>query len=251
MKNCFCLFFFSLTNIGIVSAQQPMMQSTRDALNQNLTISQHNSGMLYGFDNRTTEIQGNFYLDPEWSIATVRFYPRTIATPKGIIKLDSVSDVQMRVLLKGNDVEFNTQEGIKVISGTLIKSFTAKKQDFFVKNYISTLEFNDESEKVKAGFFEILADGKVKLLEYSKLKINQPDYVEALNVGSKDVKINTEKLLYITKGKEVIKFNTGKKDLYVLMADKKSEIEKFVKDNNLSLKNRTDLAKIFQYYNTL
>ncbi|WP_460472417.1 hypothetical protein [Emticicia fontis] len=228
-----------------------MMQTTRDALNQNLTISQHNSSMLYGFDNRTSEIQGSYYLDPEWSVATVRFYPRTISTPKGIIKLDSVSDVQIRIVLKGNDVEFNTQEGIKVISGTLIKSFTAKKQDFWVKNYISTLEFNDESEKIKAGFFELLADGKVKLLDYSKLKIQQPDYVAALNVGSKDVKINIEKQLYIAKGKEVIKFNTGKKDLYELMADKKPEIEKFVKVNKLNLKDRTDLAKVFQYYNTL
>ncbi|RFS14627.1 hypothetical protein D0T08_20560 [Emticicia sp. C21] len=207
--------------------------------------------MLYGFDNRTSEIHGSFYLDPEWSVGTVRFYPRTISTPKGLVKLDSVSDVQMRVLLKGNDVEFNTPEGIKVISGTLIKSFTARKQNIWVKTYISTLEFTDESEKIKAGFFEILADGKVKLLEYSRLKIHQPDYVEALNVGSKDVKINTEKLLYITKGKEAIKFNAGKKDLYELMSDKRTEIEKFVKDNSLSLKDRTDLAKIFQYYNTL
>lgn len=251
MKNCFCLLSFSILFIAQVSAQQPMMQSTRDALNQNLNVSQHNSNMLYGFDNRTTDIQGSYYLDPDWSIATVRFYPRTISTPKGLIKLDSVTDVQMRVLLKGNDVEFNTQEGIKVISGTLIKSFTIKKQDLFVKNYISTLEFNDESEKVKAGFFEILADGKVKLLEYDKLRVQQPDYVEALNVGSKDIKINLEKFLYIAKGKEVTRFNTGRKDLYELMADKKSEIEKFAKDNSLSLKDRADLAKIFQYYNTL
>jgi hypothetical protein len=250
MKACLCLSL-SLLLTWQASGQQPMMQSTRDALNQNLTVSQHNSSMLYGFDNRTTEIQGNFYLDPEWSVATIRFYPRTIATPKGTIKLDSVTDVQMRVVLKGNDVEFNTQEGIKVISGTLIKSFTAKKQGFWVKNYISTLEFNDESEKIKAGFFEILADGKIKLLEYSKLKIQQPDYVEALNVGSKDIKINIDKLLYVAKGKEVVKFSTGKKDLYELMADKKPEIEMFIKDNNLSLKDRADIAKIFHYYNTL
>jgi hypothetical protein len=251
MKNCLYLIPFSLFLAFQASAQQPMMQSTRDALNQNLTISQHNSNMLYGFDNRATEIQGSFYMDPEWSIATVRFYPGTISTPKGIIKLDSVTDVQMRVLLKGNDVEFNTPEGIKVISGTLIKSFTIRKQEVFIKNYISTLEFNDETEKVKAGFFEILADGKVKLLEYSKLKIQQPDYVEALNVGSKDIKINIEKLLYIAKGKEVVKFSTGKKDLYELMVDKKPEIERFVKDNDLSLKDRADLAKVFRYYNTL
>ncbi|RYU97188.1 hypothetical protein [Emticicia agri] len=251
MKICFLLHLIFFFSVGSVSAQKEMMQSTRDALTRDVKIGQHNSTMLYGFDNRTTEIQGSFYLDPDWSVATVRFYPRTISTPKGLIKLDSVTDVQMRVLLKGNDVEFNTQEGIKVISGNLIRSFTIKKQDFVDRNYISTQEFTDNSEKVKSGFFEILADGKVKLLEYSKLKIHQPDYVEAFNIGSKDVKINTEKLWFITKGKEVIKFSAGKRDLYEVMADKKPEIEKFVKDNHLSLKDKTDLIKVFQYFNTI
>src|SRR6218665_436814 len=101
MKTCFSLLIFSCFCSFEVTAQQEMMQNTRDALTRNVSIGQHNSTMLYGFDNRTSEIQGNFYLDPDWSVATVRFYPRTIATPKGTIKLDSVSDVQMRVVLKG------------------------------------------------------------------------------------------------------------------------------------------------------
>ena len=59
-----------------------------------------------------------------------------------------------------------------------------------------------------------------------------------------------EKQLFITKGKEVLKFSTNKKDLFELMADKKSEVEKFIKDNDLTVKDRTDLLKIFNYYNT-
>jgi hypothetical protein len=35
------------------------------------------------------------------------------------------------------------------------------------------------------------------------------------------------------------------------MSDKKPEMEKFVKDNDLTLKDRLDLLKIFAYYNSL
>lgn len=87
-----------------VSAQNTMMQNTKDALNQGgIKIGQHTSTMLYGFDTRTTEVIGSYYLDTEWNIATVRFYPKTISTPKGIVKLDSLNDIQIRVILQGNE----------------------------------------------------------------------------------------------------------------------------------------------------
>lgn len=248
MKTFCYLLFLSFLFISKARAYQ---ETSLDTLSRDVRIGLHNSAMLSGFDNRTTEIQANFYLDPVWSIATVRFYPRTIGTSKGIIKLDSVSDVQMRVLLKGNDVEFNTNEGIKVISGNLIKNFTIRKNDLLIRNFVSTQEFTDNSDIVRSGFFEVLASGKLKLLEYSKLKVHQSDRAQAFNMSNGYVMTDTEKLLFIAKGKEVIKFNVGKKDLYELMADKRSEIEKFVKENDLNLKNKTDLTRIFNYYNTL
>lgn len=247
---CYLFFLSSILPFGL-SAQQEAITNTSDTLSRDARIRQHNAIMLSGFDNRTTEIQGNFYLDPVWSVAMVRFYPRTIATSKGTIRLDSVSDVQMRVLLKGNDVEFYTPDGIKVISGNLIRSFASSRNDSEIKHFINTLEFTDNSDLVKSGFFELLADGKVKLLEYSKLKLYQSDRTQAFNMTSSYIMTDIEKLLFTAKGKEVIKFSAGKKDLYELMEDKKVVIEKFVKDNRLNLKDRVHLAKIFQYYNTL
>ncbi|CAH0995679.1 hypothetical protein EMA8858_01804 [Emticicia aquatica] len=235
-----------------VSAQNTMMQNTKDALNINgLKIGQHTSTMLYGFDTRTTEVLGSYYLDTDWSLATVRFYPKTISTPKGVVKLDSLTDVQVRIILYGNDVEFNTPEGIKVISGTLIKSFSLIRPNQLIKNYVSTLEFVDNFDKTKPSFFEVLVDGKVKLLDYTKVTILKPDYVEAFNTGSKDVKISKEKQLFVTQGKEVLKLNTNKKEVLGLMADKKIEVENFIKQNDLSVKDRNDLITIFKYYNSI
>jgi hypothetical protein len=233
-----------------VFAQNNMMQNTKDALNVGgLKVGQHSSTMLYGFDTRTTDVLGSYYLDQDWSLATVRFYPKTISTPKGTVKLDSLTEVQIKIILFGNDVEFNTPEGVKVISGTLVKGFTLQKPNQLPKNYINTLEFVDNYDKIKPSFFELLVDGKVKLLEYTKINIQKPDYVEAFNTGSKDTKITKDKQLYITQGKEVLRLNTNKKEILELMSDKKTEVEAFIKQNNLSVKDRVDLLQIFKFYN--
>ena len=233
-----------------VLAQNSMMQNTKDALNVGgLKVGQHTSTMLYGFDTRTTEVLGSYYLDQDWSLATVRFYPKTISTPKGTVKLDSLSDVQIKIILYGNDVEFNTPEGVKVISGTLIKSFTLQKPNQLPKNYVSTLEFVDNYDKIKPSFFELLVDGKIKLLEYTKVNTQKPDYVEAFNTGSKDIKITKDKQLFITQGQEVLRLNTNKKEILELMSDKKAEVERFIKQNDLSVKDRVDLLQIFKFYN--
>ena len=248
MKKLTSVLFFLIGTT--VFAQNNMMQNTKDALNVGgLKVGQHTSTMLYGFDTRTSEVLGSYYLDQDWSLATVRFYPKTISTPKGSVKLDSLTDVQIKIILYGNDVEFNTPEGVKVISGTLIKSFTLQKLNQLPKNYVSTLEFIDNYDKIKPSFFELLVDGKVKLLEYTRVNIQKPDYVEAFNTGSKDIKITKDKQLFITQGKEVLKLNTNKKEILELMSDKKAEVEAFIKQNNLSIKDRVDLLQIFKFYN--
>lgn len=248
MKKLTSIFLYLIGTT--VLAQNSMMQNTKDALNVGgLKVGQHTSTMLYGFDTRTTEVLGSYYLDQEWSLATVRFYPKTISTPKGTVKLDSLSDVQIKIILYGNDVEFNTPEGVKVISGTFIKSFTSKKPNQLPKNFVSTLEFVDNYDKIKPSFFELLVDGKIKLLEYTKVNIQKPDYVEAFNTGSKDIKITKDKQLFITQGQEVLKLNTNKKEILELMSDKKTEVEAFIKQNDLSVKDRVDLLQIFKFYN--
>lgn len=251
MKILIVLFSFIFLLALEASSQHKGLQSSDDTLSLETKIRRHNSIVLSGFGDSSTEIQESFYLDPAWSVATVRFYPRTIGTSKGTIKLDSVSDVLIRVLLKGNDVEFNTPEGVKVISGNLIKNFFISQNGSLVRRYINTQEFTDNNDVVKSGFFEVLADGNLKLLEYSKLKIQQSDRMQAFNIESKSATTETEKLLFVAKGKEVVKFNAGKRGLYALMADKKPEIEKFVKENRLSLKDRIHLTKIFHYFNSL
>lgn len=246
MRNYSLLFLCYLLLVFRVSAQQ---QNNHSAI-LNAKASQQMSSLLSGLESRTIQIHDKYYLDPNWSRASVRFYSQTIGTSKGPIKLDSISGVEMRVALQGNDVEFKTEEGIKVLSGNLFRNFSIENGDLPPRNFINIIEFNDESEQIMKGFFEIVADGELKLLEYSKLKVEQPNYSASFDMGNREMKISLEKILFSAIGKELQKF-TGKKDLFKLMEDKKLQIEKFVKDNKLNLKNKEHLAKVFGYYNSI
>jgi len=248
MKNRSLLFLFSLLLVFKVVAQQEKTGSNSESTTQNSKTSQQTSSLLSGLEGRTNKIHDSYYLDPNWAIATVRFYPRTIGTSKGPVKLDSLSSVQMRVALQGNDVEFKAEDGVKVLSGNLVRTFSIENGDLPPRNFINALELNDESEQIKKGFFEILADGELKFLEYSKLKVEQPNYSASFDMGNREVKVSLEKILFSARGKELQRF-TGKKDLFELMDDKKPQIEKFAKDNKLNLKNKEHLVKLFRYYN--
>ncbi len=232
-----------------IFAQSTVMQTTKDALTlSKLKIGQHNSMMLYGFDNRTSEVIGDYYYDAEWALATVKFYPKTITTPKGTVKLDSVSDVLVRLLLQGNDVEFATADGIKVLPGSMLQKIKFK-QDIF----INTADFIDKESKIKPGFLKIIHDGKIKLYEYNKIMIQKPDYVEALGVGSRDTKILKEKVYYLGKenSKNIEKVTLNKKNILELMEDKKVAVQKYLSDKDVSFKNLNDIAALFAYYEDL
>jgi len=46
-----------------------------------------------------------------------------------------------------------------------------------------------------------------------------------------------------------LRLNTNKKEILELMSDKKTEVEAFIKQNDLSVKDRVDLLQIFKFYN--
>jgi hypothetical protein len=48
---------------------------------------------------------------------------------------------------------------------------------------------------------------------------------------------------------KLLRLNTNKKEILKLMSDKKTEVESFIKQNNLSVKDRVDLLQIFKFYN--
>ncbi len=238
--------FLLLLAQGLWAQSSGVLQSTKDALTLGkLKIGQHNSMMLYGFDNRTSEVIGDYYYDTEWALATVKFYPKTILTPKGTVRLDSVSDVLVRIILQGNDVEFATADGIKVLPGAMLQKIKFQHDVF-----LNSADFIDKDSKIKPTFLRVVYDGKIKLYEYNKIAVQKPDYVEALSVGSRDTKILKEKVYYIVKdnSKNIEKIALNRKNILELMEDKRTDIQKYLSMHEISFKNPKEVAELMAFY---
>jgi hypothetical protein len=99
-------------------------------------------------------------------------------------------------------------------------------------------------------FFSVLHEGRCSLLQRNLVKYHQASDPDNPNC-QKDIYINCCEL-YLKKGENVARpILCSKKGILNAFTDKREEIKTFMKSNNLSAKNKSDLLEIFEYYNTL
>ena len=99
-------------------------------------------------------------------------------------------------------------------------------------------------------FYEVLEDGKTQLLKRTSKKIfEETPYSSATKVKT----ISSTETYYLLPngGTQLVKVKKDKKSLLDAMGNKKSELDQFIKDQRLNLRNDSDMAKLVAYYNSL
>lgn len=176
------------------------------------------------------------YMTDDWSTGTVLLKSGE-AIPNLPIKYD----------LKNNLLEIRTNAGIKVAGFTKLKGFeiegVADKQIF-----LNAAELNIAD---LTGLVEELVKDKVSLYSKSYLEVLPSNYNPALNVGSRtDTFVKKEKIFLVRDNVVTDVTKSGKKILG-MFGERSGAIEQFVKENDLSYKNKEDLKKIVEKYNEL
>jgi hypothetical protein len=250
MKGWYILLFSLWQLVLPAQSDDEMMQNLRDDFN----YGEFNPGanhIYYGVKQKPGVVKGDAYLDPEWHKAAVVFYPEIVKRydPKAP---DSIAGYMVRVDLINQVVEFQLKEGVKAVdissvrklyyeSGRLIKLVNGKDID---KDNIAP-----------KGFLELLSSGKLTVVKAVVLKVKEPTYNVALDVGEKDAKIYKKGIYYYMEKKgaqnSLVKFKPSKKKLLALMGSKADKVEKYISANGLSLKNDADLQRALDYYNSL
>ena len=247
------LFLYSLLLLwGVLSAQAQINESTRDAMNGVGTRSfkATSSMAMIGIPTKEGEVLGNQYLDSSWSVGNIKLYKKIGPLGK---QSDSIVDMPIRLDLYTNELEIRvTQNDIRGLSGDQVAHFSLQNKVIEQPPllYTNASAFSPQDANLK-GFFKVLVIGKLNLLEYTKLTISKPTYNEALGTGSKEVKITKGKTFYYALNNKAVKMTSSKKKMMELMADKSIEMEQFLKNQNLDLKNEADLSKLFSFYNSL
>ncbi|WP_041341772.1 hypothetical protein [Runella slithyformis] len=85
----------------------------------------------------------------------------------------------------------------------------------------------------------------------TKTTIIKPNYNEVMALVSKDTRPFQSSQCYVVKGNTLVSIRTSKKKLPDTVADRNDDAEKFIKKNQLNLKERSDKTKAFAYYNNL
>jgi hypothetical protein len=104
-------------------------------------------------------------------------------------------------------------------------------------------------------FMEALSIGKVHLLMYRKVLDPPPKYeggpVATIRLEKEEKIIEFEEILYYWDQGGVNKLKLSKKGVLSIMEDQEESIEKFFEDNDIRIKEPSDLMRVFHYYNSL
>jgi hypothetical protein len=182
------------------------------------------------------KVSGNPYVDKEFTPGEIVFKDSTVA-----------KEIPMRLNFYTDNIEFKQNDSILALAHPeLIDHINFGYRNFIFSQY-------KEGAFIKQGFFEVLADGKTKLLLHREAIIKREQLPASNFEGGnyRDYFRNSE-TYYIKKGDEVaIKMSRSKKSILKTLGDHTAELEKFIKQKHLKLSKTDALIDIIYYYNSL
>ncbi len=75
----------------------------------------------------------------------------------------------------------------------------------------------------------------------------ESNYNTALMVGNRNDQIIKRNVYYYIKGKDLYEVPSKRKDLYKIFGDKAAEMEAFVENNSIDLKEKSSIFTLFTY----
>ncbi len=207
-------------------AQQPGVNFSVNA--EGLTVN----GDLY------KDTRGSAYLFNDWVKGNVQLVDGTIYNNLNL-KYDQVRGVLIFLSDDNNSKSFTMP----------IKAFTLTNAED--KNW-PRITFRNGFKPVDGGtlktYYEVLVDGNTQLLKRTIKKIVDERAPGSLII-SKQISANDR--YYINDNSRIIKLKKDKKSVLESLKDKQPELEIYINNNNLNVKEDTDLIKVIEYYNSL
>lgn len=177
-------------------------------------------------------LEGDIYLNSQW-------LPGKVLT-KDTVLVEAplryrVYDDEMQVLVNGQT---------KALFPEQIRAVSIGERIFV------PLEYKASKKKKAFAYFELLVEGDLSLLLRRELEIKPADYNPALNIGSRHDQVITNEVFYYKKeGKLPLSFKQTTKSVLKVLGARKKAVAQFAKENNLTVKSKEDLIKLFQFYN--
>jgi len=236
------LIFISLHCFFVIFGQSTDKNylSNRYSIERMGTVGQASVAVLPGMAASTPDIIGDQFLKSNFGLTTAIMYNNQV-----------LDQVNLKYDLLHNDFYIQSKQGLRVLSGEHVKSYTlidsiTKKESMF----INAKEFKSGNGTAYLGFYEILIDGKMALLKKTTAKIVKANYNATLNVGKRDHQIKKE-IEYQYLSNDVVLQLPTTKSLTSIFGDSKALMDKYIKVNQLNLKDERHLKLVFEHFNSL
>ncbi len=181
---------------------------------------------------------GSVYYNDEWNYGDIYLFSG-----------ESIQNYWLKYDLKNQKIEIKVDTSIKVINIAAVKQIEWFDKSHSKKIFINCAEFPNAPNKL--GIFELMSEGKIKLLKKTVLDVLESNYNPVMNVGNKDSKYFKKTQYFVDYNDKFREIRKGKRPILKLMAEKSKEVENFARLQNLSYKKDSDLEQIFNYYNSL
>ena len=185
-------------------------------------------------------ISGSPFINDDW-------VPAKITLSKG----KEIGPLSVKLNIESNELYFLDSTGKELIA----MEGLVKKVDclaYYSKDsirYVFKTGYPAIEEQNENYYYQVLTDGKIELLA-KKFKYIRTTKDELSGEISKDF-IEGGTVLYVYANNSMQVFHPTKSFISSLLKDKEKTVNIFIAKNNINLKKKTDLIKLFKYYNEL
>lgn len=227
--------------LGFAQTAVPQILRTQQAMDR------INTGALNGIQNSVFGIPatpgrmlGTSYLDSKWNKGSIMLTQNETLIEGYPLKYD----VKERMLeIKGRD-------GIRILDIRKVKSLMWIDSLTQQPAYFVNASAYKSNGTPLVGLIEVVSDGKLPLLCFTKILVKESNYNAALDVGDRDSKIYKKYEFYYAVNDELVEIKSKKKFIEGL-GDLGDDASKFMKINRLEVKDKRDLRALFDHLNSI
>jgi len=183
------------------------------------------------------DIQGTPYLSDQWGTGMVKMADGR-----------TYKDVPLKYNQLEDELYFKDNKDQTLVFADPVNEF---KINYVANNrpYEKVFKrgFKNIPNSSQSTFFEVLSDGTAELLKKTTKTLEETREYNAPVTKRFD---DNEKYYLIVSG-NVTPFKKDKKFILASLSNKQTEIESYMKSNNIDLKKDADLSKLMNYYNSL
>lgn len=165
---------------------------------------------------------------------------------KGSIKFKSgkpVEAIQLKYDLLADVILYQDSKGVLLEVADPVHEFTLASNAPGHRPVLFRNGFKPVNTFTEQSFYEVLWDGKIKLLKKSLKYITEDQGY----TGIKQKVINDKVIYFLVKGAETIPVNLNEKSISTVLGIPKADVSAFVKENKLDLKKDSDLTGLIEH----